>query len=236
MRSSKALLVLTLTALAACSRTESPPVSAASPSPSTSPDDPSRPLPDPLPEVLARVNGRPIRVAEVVPLVRDELRRFLPAQRDEHTPAVLRRTLQRYIDQELLLQEALARGVEADTRTVEREYDQARREHPDEEEWTEFLGRLGFEPQSFKNALRVRHTVAALIRQEADIGPVSDEEARAAFEADPAAFTPSGAPGPPPFETVREKVKEAVRERKENEAGAGLVDRLRARAKIETFI
>jgi hypothetical protein len=236
MRIPPALLALPLLALAACSGSETPPVSAVSPSPSASPEDPTRPLPNPLPEVLARVNGHPIHLAEVVPLVRDELRRFLPSQRDERTPVVLRRALQRYIDQELLLQEALARGVEADTRTVERDYDQARREHPDEEEWTEFLASLGFEPQSFKAALRVRHTVAALIREEADIGPVSDEEARAAFDADPAAFTPPGTSDPPRFETVREKVKEAVRERKENEAGAALVERLRARARIETFI
>jgi hypothetical protein len=236
MRTAQALLALPLMALVTCSGSETPPASAVSPSPSATPGDPNRPLPDPLPEVLARVNGHPIRLAVVVPLVRDELRRFPPFQRDERTPVVMRRALQRYIDQELLLQEALARGVEADTHTVERDYDQARREHPDEEEWTEFLASLGFEPQSFKAALRVRHTVAALIREEADIGPVGDEEARAAFEADPAAFTPPGASEPPRFETVREKVKEAVQERKENEAGASLVERLRERAQIETFI
>lgn len=230
------LLVLSLVALGACSGSETPPVSAVSPSPSASPDDPSRPLPDPLPEVLARVNGQAIRLAEVVPLARDELRRFLPAQRDGKTPLVMRRSLRRYIDQELLLQEALARGVEADTHVIEWEYDQARREYPDEEAWSGFLAQLGFDPQSFKAALRVRHTVAALIRQEANLGPVSDEEARAAFEVDPAAFGPPGAPAAPPFEAVREKVKEELRQQKENEAGAVLVERLRARARIETFI
>ena len=234
MTPSRALLALVV-ALVACSGSEAPPVSEVPPSPS--PEDLTRPLPDPLPDVLARVNGRAIRLAEVVPLTRDELRRFIPAERDEKTPIVLRRSLRMYIDQELLLQEALARGVEADTRAVEREYDQARREHPDEEAWSEFLGQLGFvDPQSFKAALRVRHTVAALIRLEANLGPVSDEEARAAFEADPAAFTAPGAPGRPPFDTVKEKVRETLRQQKEHEAGAVLVEQLRARARIETFI
>jgi hypothetical protein len=236
MKPAHALFALSLVALAACSGSETAPVSAISASPSASPDDPNRPLPDPLPDVLARVNGRAIHLAEIVPLVRDELRRLLPAQRDEHTPVVLRGALQRYIDQELLLQEALARGVEADTRVVEREYDQARREHPDEEAWGDFLSQLGFDPRSFKAALRIRHTVAALIRQEAALGPVSDEEARAAFEANPHAFTTRGASTVPPFEAVREKVREAVRQQRENEAGAVLVERLRARARIETFI
>ena len=138
--------------------------------------------------------------------------------------------------QALLLQEALARGVEADTRTVEWEYDQARREHPDEESWLVFLAQLGFEPQSFKAALRVRHTVAALIRREADLGPVTDEEARAAFDADPSAFAAPGAVTAPPFDTVRERVKEELNQQKENEAGSVLVERLRADARIETFI
>jgi hypothetical protein len=235
MKPAALLLVLSVLAFSACSGSEAPPASAVSPSPSASPDDPTRPLPDPLPDVLARVNGRAIRVAEVVPLVRDELRRFMPQQRDEKTPQVMRQALRRYIDQELLLQEALARGVEADTHTVEWEYDQARREHPDEEAWIAFLAQLGFEPQSFKAALRVRHTVAALIRQEAKLGPVTDEEARAAFEANPAAFAVPGAT-PPPFEAVREKVKEELNQQKENEAGTVLVEQLRADARIETFI
>jgi hypothetical protein len=236
MKPAHAILLLCLAALVACSGSEAPSASAVSPSPSASPENPARPLPDPLPDVLARVNGRAIRLAEVVPLVRDELRRFIPTQRDEKTPLVMRQALRRYIDQELLLQEALARGIEADTRTVEWEYDQARREHADEESWIAFLAQLGFEPQSFKAALRVRHTVAALIRQEADLGPVTDEEARAAFEADPAAFAPPGAVSPPPFDTVREKVKEELHQQKENEAGAVLVERLRENARIETFI
>jgi len=225
-------LLASLFALVACSGSEAPRVAEVSPTP----ENLARPLPDPLPDVLARVNGRAIRLAEVVPLTRDELRRFMPKDRDAKTPIVLRRALQRYIDQELLLQEALARGVEADTRVIEHEYDQARREHPDEEAWVAFLGQLGFEPQSFKAALRIRHTVAALIRQEADLGPVSDEEARAAFEANPQAFTPPGAPGRPPFDTVREKVREAVQQQKEDKAGSDLVEQLRARARIEIFI
>ncbi|MCG6919827.1 MAG: SurA N-terminal domain-containing protein [Acidobacteria bacterium] len=232
MTPARGALLVSILALVACSGSESPPVAEVSPSP----ENEARPLPNPLPEVLARVNGHAIRLTEVVPLTRDELRRFIPSERDAKTPIVLRRALRRYIDQELLLQEALARGVEADTRAIEREYDQARREHPDEEAWVAFLAQLGFEPQSFKAALRIRHTVAALIRQEANLGPVTDEEARAAFEADPQAFTPPGASSPPPFETVREKVRKAVQEQKENEVASHLVEELRARARIETFI
>ena len=152
------------------------------------------------------------------------------------TPQVLRRVLQQYIDQELLLQEALARGVEADTRVVERDYDQARKEHPDDEEWAEFLAGLGFDPQSFKAALRIRHTVAALIEEEADVGPVSDEEARKLYDADPVAFATPGTVDPPPFEAVREEARERVFRRKQDRFAAEFVAQLRARAEIETFL
>jgi hypothetical protein len=235
MKPAPALAALSIAALVACSAPETAPVSAVSPSPSATPDDPTRPLPDPLPDVLARVNGEAIRLAQVVPLARAELREVLPGQRNEMTPSVLRRVLQQYIDQELLLQEALARGVQADTRTVEREYDQARKEHPDEEEWTEFLGRLGFDPQSFRGALRIRHTVAGLIEKEANVGPVGDDEARELYEADPTLFAPPGAP-PPPFEAVRDEARERVRRQKQELFAAEFVAELRARAEVETFI
>lgn len=235
MRRIHATLVLTAVLLGACSGSEDAPASAASSSPSARPDDPSRPLPDPLPEIVARVNGRPIRLAEIVPLTRDELRRYLPGQRGEKTPLTLRRALHRYIDQELLVQEALARGVEAETRAVEKDYDQARRDYPDDEKWDELLASLGFDQQSFKAALRIRHTIATLIEEASDVGPVSDEEARALFDAGPAAFARAGA-SPPPFEAVREEVKARVRRNKQDAFADGLAAGLRARARIETYI
>jgi hypothetical protein len=236
MQTAPALAALSIAALVACSGPESAPVSAVSPPPSATPEDLTRPLPDPLPDVVARVNGETISLAQVVPLARAELREVLPPQREAETPRVLRLALQRYIDQELLLQEALSRGVEADTRTVEREYDQSRQEYPDDEEWAEFLGRLGFDPQSFKAALRIRHTVAALIEQEVEIGPIGDDEARDLYEASPAAFAPPGAAVPLPFEAVREEARERVRRQKQDDLATEFVGELRARAEIETFI
>lgn len=236
MKTAPALVAMSLGALVACSGPEGAPVSAVSPSPSATPEDAERPLPDPLPDVVARVNGEAIRLSQVIPLARAELREFVPGQRDEKTPQVLRRVLQQYIDQELLLQEALTRGVEADTRVIEREYEQVRQEHPDDEEWAEFLATLGFDPQSFKAALRIRHTVAALIEQEAGIGPIGDDEARELYDAKPAAFARPGTVTPPPFEAVREEARARVRRQKQDEFAAGFVAELRARAEIETFL
>jgi len=238
MRPTHAILVLAAVLLGGCSVSEDAPVSAVSPSPSSpgDPEDLTRPLPDPLPDVVARVNGQPIHLAEVVPLLRDELRKYLPGQRAEKTPLTLRLALNRYIDQELLVQEALARGVEADTRAIEKDYDRARQDHPDDEEWRDHLASLGFDDQSFKVALRIRHTVQTMIAEASPIQPVSDEEARALCDKDPAAFAQPGVASPPPFEAVREEAKARVQRKKQDDFMYGLARGLRARASIETFI
>jgi peptidyl-prolyl cis-trans isomerase C len=163
-----------LAALAGCSRPAGGPAA----SPSAAALDPARPLPSPVPDVVARVNGEPIRLHQVLPMAKAELDRVPAAQRDEKKPELVRRALQQYIDRELLLQEALARGIEADTAAVEWDYDQLRGEHPDESAWRDFLAKQGMDPQSLRAELRARHTVIALVEQEL--------KQAAAGEADPA--------------------------------------------------
>jgi hypothetical protein len=151
-----------LAALAGCSHPAGGPAASGS----DAALDPARPLPSPLPDVVARVNGQPIRIYQILPMAKAELDRVSVAQRDEKGPEIVRRALQKYIDRELLLQEALARGIEADSAAVEWDYDQLRREHPDEGAWRDFLAKQGMDPQSFRAELRAQHTVVALVEQE----------------------------------------------------------------------
>jgi hypothetical protein len=234
------LLVLLL---GACSRSENgsgptptPGASlAASPGAVSATPDPARPLPSPVPDVVARVNGEPIRLVQILPLAREELVHVSVKDRDARRPAVLRHALERYIDRELLLQEALAQGVKADTRAVDWAYDQARREQPDDEAWAEYLADRGLDPQSFKEELRIQHTVSALLERVGNGFPVSDEEARAAYEKDPASFGVVGA-HPPAFERVRDEVRTVLRVRKREKVADALIALLLARARIETFL
>jgi hypothetical protein len=158
-----ALSALLVVALAGCSRTAGGPA----PSRSHAALDSARPLPSPVPDVVARVNGEAIRIHQILPMAKAELDRVSVAQRDQKKPEVLRHALQQYVDRELLLQEALARGVQADAADVDWHYDQMRREHPDEGAWSDFLAGQGMDPQSFRAELRAQQTVAALIGQEA---------------------------------------------------------------------
>ena len=215
--------------LAACS-------GAPAPSPSPASTDPGRPLPSPVPEIVARVNGQPIRIGQILPIAKSELDQVSVADRDRKKPEVLRRALEQYVDRELLLQEALARGIQADSREVDWAYDQMRREHADETAWAEFLAGQGMDPQSFKAELRAQHTVAALVEQEVRAFPVPEAAARAAFEADPEAFWPEGQAAPPVVRGGAGDVETAVREGQRQAIHDALLGRLRGKARIELLL
>jgi peptidyl-prolyl cis-trans isomerase C len=215
--------------LAACS-------GAPSVSPSPANTDPGRPLPSPVPEIVARVNGQPIRIGQILPIAKMELDKVSLPDRNRMKAEVVRRALEQYVDRELLLQEALARGIQADSREVDWAYDQMRREHADEAAWRGFLAQQGVDAQSFKAELRAQHTVAALVDQEVRAFPVSEATARAAFEAHPEAFARQGQTGPPAFEAVRGEVEAAVRESQRRAIRDALLGRLRGKARIELLL
>jgi hypothetical protein len=185
-------------------------------------------------EVVARVNGEPIRFAQIVPMARREMESDPEAVGESGRNRAVRRALERYIDRELLFQEARARGIAADQRNLEWTYDQARQEHADDEAWEAFLAEEGLDPQAFRTEMRIQHTVSALLEAERG-APTGDDEAREAYEADPSAFAPEGQP-PAPFDVVRERVKGVLDQRRLAEVTKRLLEDLRARAKIEVFI
>jgi hypothetical protein len=130
-----------------------------------------RPLPSPIPEVVARVNGQPVRIQQILPMAKAEFDALPAEEQQRQKPEVLRHALEKYVERELLLQEALARGVQADSGQVDWAYDQMRRDHPGEQEWADFLARQGMDRQSLRAELRARFTVEALLEQEAGLRP-----------------------------------------------------------------
>lgn len=198
--------------------------------------DPARPLPLPLPDVVARVNGQPILIGQILPIAKSTLDKWRDGERERHKPEALRGALERFIDRELLLQEALARGIKADTRQVDWSYDQARSEHKDDDEWAAYLIVRGTDPQTFRAELRAQHTVAALLADEARNVAISEQELRAAYDADPMSFAAAGSATAPAFDDVRSEVEKALRRSKTEEVQEGLLRSLRARARIETYL
>lgn len=186
-----------------------------------------------MPAVLGRVNGHPIVARQIAPLAKKLLEKSQDLDKDK--PGAVRQALRDYIDRELLFQEALARGVKADDSAVRLLYDQARVNHTDDKEWAEYLFRLGFDPQGYRDEIRIQATVKALLGSIAEAMTITDAEARARYDAAPSAF-------PPPegkeegFESVKEQVKATLLEDKRATLVSDLVRTLRARARIETYI
>jgi hypothetical protein len=198
-----------------------------------------RPLPSPLPQVAARVNGEDIPIRNVAIMVEEsiELGRVSESKRNE----LYRDALEQLIRREVLLQEAQARGVKADDLEVQRTYDQMRGHHKDEKAWRDFLKSRSLDEEKLRTEIRIRHTVQALLAAEAAQRTVvaTDEEVRALYDAtDASAFQqPDASPGPkPPYETVKEFLRQEVVQRKHAEASAGFVEALTARAKVERFL
>jgi hypothetical protein len=217
--------------LTGCTGSPGAPRAAGTPTP-----DPNRPLPLPLPDVVARVNEREIRIRQILPLAKAALDRGSVADRDARKPAAVRQALDDYIDRELLLQEAIARGVKPENRDVDWNFDQIRGRHASEEKWAEFLADQGLDAQTFKAEVRIQVTVATLLAAEVRGFPVPESEARALYEKDPARFTTAAGGPPPTFESVRAAVEAAVRQSKAEEIRRALVARLRERARIELYI
>ena len=95
---------------------------------------------------------------------------------------VLRAALDRYIGRELLYQEAVSRGLKTSDASIEQAYNQARIQHPDEQDWEDTLKRQGLDPATFRTEMRVQALLARLAEDEATkVKPVTDEEAEAYY-------------------------------------------------------
>jgi peptidyl-prolyl cis-trans isomerase C len=171
---------------AACSGTGAPPAPGTPGAGEPPAIDRAAPLPSPIPEVVARVNGRPIYLRQIVALAREELEKSRDREKDK--PGALRHAMQQYVARELLLQEALARRLTADEAALERAYDELRLRYRDEKAWTDYLAAQGHTPQSFREELRIQQTVQSLVNRESLEIRVSEEEARAYLAANPNPF------------------------------------------------
>jgi peptidyl-prolyl cis-trans isomerase C len=180
-RTRAALWLLSVIAAAGACRQAPPP--AASPGAAGV----AQPLPSPLPEIVARVNGQPI-TARLLEFVANEgsLRQKISPEKQ---PEAYRKALASLVERELLFQEALARGLRADDRAVEAGYDQLHAQYPNEEAWKASLARQGLDEAGFRLEVRARMTVQALVNAEAGKeAAVTEAEARAHYDAHPAEF------------------------------------------------
>ncbi len=172
-------------ALGACAPGTEPP--SVVPSGTLSAADLAKPLPSPLPEIAARVNGQPVPTRNVALAARQ----LGTATADESKrPALVREAMLKLIVRELLFQEATARKLGPDEKAMEQAYNEARIPYKDDAAWLSFLKEQGMDEQTFRSELRVQYTVKSLLDLEAArvTAPISDDEARKFYEANPGRF------------------------------------------------
>lgn len=158
--------LLSAALFAACSREPAPsqaPAAQATPDASPIQIDNKTPLPDPLPMVAARVNTRSIPTSQVVVVAEEQLRSG--ALKDK--VFAYRQALNQLVIRELLLEEAVRRGLAAADAAVERAYNEARVAYKDDAEWKDALKKQGFTLEAFREELRAKQTVSRLLSQEA---------------------------------------------------------------------
>ena len=176
---------------AAAAASPAPPAPAGSPvsDPGAPPEiDRVTPLPSPLPEIAARVDGQPIPLRTVRMLAEQSVPPGTPPPAPQ--PGTYRQALQQAIIRELLFQEALRRNIAADDAKVEQAYNEARVRFKDDKDWAAVLSAQGLDPQSFRAQLRVQHTIQTLLQQVGDQAhaQATEQEAMAFYQSHPAVF------------------------------------------------
>jgi peptidyl-prolyl cis-trans isomerase C len=151
------------------------------------PIDRVTPLPDPLPKVAARVNGRDIGL----PYVEIIAKRILEnGDKQKDRPFAYRQATQQLILREMLLEEAVARKLNADDSKVEQAYNESRIGYRDEDAWKTFLANQGLTVDAFRSEIRTQKTIQVLLDQEtAHVkSEVSEQEARVFYQVNPTLF------------------------------------------------
>lgn len=173
----RAASTLLSVAVAACSRTEPP-----SP-PGTAPSiDAVAPLPSPLPDPVALVNGEPVPLRNVA-VIAEQAMSSGAIPRDKR-PYAYRAAANQLIARELLFEEAARRKLLPDPKLLEQAENEARVSYKDDKAWADFLKQQGMDETLFRRELRIQHTVQALMRLETDSLPkfVTDGELKAFYE------------------------------------------------------
>jgi peptidyl-prolyl cis-trans isomerase C len=154
---------------------------------SPGPIDGTTPLPDPLPDIAALVNGQGLPIGFVGVIAEEMLK---GRNRVRERPYAYRKALQQVIERELLVEEALARGISADNKRVEQIYNESRINYKDEEAWATYLANQGLTRDALRTQIRAQLTAQGLIEQEGALAStqVTDEEARSFYESHPSLF------------------------------------------------
>ena len=142
-----------------------------------------KPLPEQLPDVVARVNGEDVKKSELdmaVKSLQDRARTPVPA---EQRDAVYRQVLDRIIGFHLLVQEAKARKVVAPPWEVDAQVEQIRKQFPSEDAFKQMLQSRGVTLEQLRTD--TAQTIAVNVMLKSELEPkitVSEADSKTFYE------------------------------------------------------
>ncbi|MEO6214353.1 MAG: peptidylprolyl isomerase [Vicinamibacterales bacterium] len=151
--------------------------------------EPVKPLPEQLPEVLARVNGEDVKRSDFDKLIAQmEMSAGQPVPK-ERRDQVYRSALDQLVTYTLLGQEIKARGITADEKLVEEEMKQVRGQFKTEQEFEKALTGRGLTPERLRADMKREAGIKVMMDAEvAGTVPVTDEDIRTFYEKNPDKF------------------------------------------------
>jgi peptidyl-prolyl cis-trans isomerase C len=153
------------------------------------PPQPPKPVPQALPDILARVNGEEVTKGEFEKFI-NQLEKNAggpvpPDRRDE----IYRNALDGLVNLKLLTQEVKSRGMAGDEQVVEEEIKKLRSRFPTEEEFAKALAAQQMTAEKLKTELRTQLSINKLMESEASSAPaVTDTDVKDYYDKNPERF------------------------------------------------
>ena len=150
---------------------------------------PAKPVPETLPEVVARVNGESVTKGDFETFIAQmemNARSRVPAERRNE---IYRNALDRLVDLKLLTQEAKSRGVKGDEQEVASQIEGIRGRFPSEEEFKKALAAQNITPEKLREDLLTQTGVNKMMEAETSAAPpVTDADVKDFYDKNPEEF------------------------------------------------
>lgn len=200
---------------------------------------------EPVPAVVAEVNGEKIGKAEFMRAYQAQAPQpGQPAQPGQPSEEQLRdQVVQSLVTQTLLMQEADKRKIDASDGQVDRTLDELAQQNgmKDGTQLVEALKQRGMKAGEIRAQAAMQTRLDQLIAQEAGNVQASDQEVRALYAQLKAQSQAGGQQGGqsqqvPPLTQVRPQLEQQIESQQESQAARGLVDELRKGADITIHV
>ena len=150
---------------------------------------PAKPVPETLPDVLARVNGEAVTKGDFEKFIAQmEMNAGSPVPPDRRNE-IYRNALDRLVDLKLLTQEAKSRGVKGDEQQVTSEIQGIRGRFPSEEEFNKALAAQNMTAEKLPEDMLTQTGVNKMMEEAtAGAAPVSDADVKDFYDKNPDKF------------------------------------------------